>query len=221
MIRVYGAQNGALPSLAIGGRCPHCLENSRYVLTSAAIAAPLKQHEARELYASYICSGCSRAIPVYWVITGWHGDYPNVIVPEEVLRVVAEYDFGHVPERVKIAIKEALDCLSVNAFNGFAAVVRRAIQAMCEDLGAQGSNKIQHQINDVHAQGMIDDNQKNLAEQIMLTGHDGAHPHLPNVDSGRAQLLLELLRDITTQIYTRPGRIKQNAEMRKQASNKS
>lgn len=221
MIRVYGTQQGPLQSLAIGGRCPHCLENARYVLASAPMAAFLKQHETRELYASYICSGCSRAIPVRWSILGWQGDYPSVANPVEVLRIVAEYDFGHVPECVEIPIKEALDCLSVNAFNGFAAVVRRAVQAICEDLGAQGSTKIQQQIKDVHAQGMLDDDQKNLAEQIMLTGHDGAHPHLPNVDSGRAQLLLELLQDITTQIYTRPGRIKKNAEMRKQASNQS
>ena len=63
----------------------------------------------------------------------------------------------------------------------------------------------------------MDDEWKELALQIMLTGHDGAHPHLPDVDTGRAAVLLDLLRDLTYQLYTRPGNIRKAAELRQEA----
>ena len=58
---------------------------------------------------------------------------------------------------------------------------------------------------------------RELAYQVMLGGHDGSHPHLPAVDETRAALLLELLRDLTHELYTRPGRIKHAANLRNAA----
>lgn len=221
IIRVYGNNpSGHLESLEIGGRCPYCQENSRFTLACPVNGQALQAHNARELFTSYICAGCSRVIPIRWAITGWEATFPRVAQPTCVLRVTDSYDFEHVPTVVQAPIQEALNCLSVDAFNGFSAVVRRSIQIICTNLGAQGTTKIQNQINDVYSQGMLDAEQKSLAEQIMLTGHDGAHPHLPEVNGERATLLLDLLQDITFQIYTRPGKIKQSAELRRQAIQK-
>lgn len=217
MIRIYGTQNGPIVSLAIGGRCPHCLENSTFSLITYPNDQLILQYHVEDFFASYLCAGCSRSIPIRWTVKWQEGQAYAKTSPSHVLRVVEAYDFDHVPTNIRKIIEEALDCFSVNAFNGFAAVVRRAVQAICETLGAQGSARVQNQINEVHAQAMLNDDQRDLAIQIMLTGHDGAHPHLPEVDSNRAALLLELLQDITSQVFTRPGRIKRNAELRNQA----
>jgi hypothetical protein len=63
----------------------------------------------------------------------------------------------------------------------------------------------------------LDESGKDAALQIMLVGHDGAHPHLPDVSAERADVLLALLRDIAYQMYTRPGKVRESAQLRKAA----
>lgn len=112
---------------------------------------------------------------------------------------------------------EGLACLSVGAVNGFAAVCRRAIQAICTDLGAAATTKIKGQIGDMIRLTGLDQEWEGLAIQIMLSGHDGAHPHLPEVGSDRAAVLLSLMQDLTYELYTRPGKIKGAAALRAKA----
>ena len=121
------------------------------------------------------------------------------------------------PPEVKKEISEGLDCLSVGAYNGFAGLCRRTIQAICTITGAGSSTKVQAQIEEMANAAGLDDETKRIAIEIMLAGHDGSHPHLPDVNSDRAAILLELVRDIVYQMFTRPGRIKQSAELRKAA----
>jgi hypothetical protein len=60
----------------------------------------------------------------------------------------------------------------------------------------------------------------NLAIEVMLAGHDGSHPHLPAIDAPRAEVILSLLQDLTYELYTRPGKVKQAAELRRGAIQK-
>jgi len=140
--------------------------------------------------------------------------------PRLILRPVEGFDFDHVPSTVRDEIEEALNCLSVSAYNGFAALCRRAVQAICVELGADGSTRVAKQIAQMSDMVGLDSEMKGLVKQVMLTGHDGAHPQLPEVDSERASLLLSLLQDMTYEIYTRSGNIKKAAELRKQAIDK-
>ncbi len=120
-------------------------------------------------------------------------------------------------EEIEKEIEEALGCLSVSAFNGFAAVCRRAIQAICTNLGADATTKVKGQVEEmIHLTGLGKE-WKELALQIMLSGHDGSHPHLPEMNAERAGVLLSLLRDLTYQLYTRPGKVKEASALRQRA----
>ena len=130
------------------------------------------------------------------------------------------FDFAHVPPDVQREIKEALDCLSVDAFHGFATLCRRAAQAICTNLGAEATPIVKRQIEEMIDLTGLGDEWKGLAFEIMITGHDGAHPHLPDVDAGRAAVLLALLGDLPHQLYTRPGKIKEAEDLRQQAIQK-
>jgi len=167
--------------------------------------------------ASYSCDNCRAPLPVQWHIREWRGGDPVVFGPKVVIPAKEPYDFSFVPEVVTQEIDEALNCLSVNAYNGFAAVCRRAIQAICTNLGADASTKVKAQIEDMIATTGLGEEWKDLAIQIMLSGHDGSHPHLPDLSSERANVLLSLLKDLTYQLYTRPGKIKQASQLRQSA----
>ena len=194
--------------------CPHCGAHTQLVQTTEEQLFKLFGQNVPEIIVGYSCQVCDKAIPVLWDYAS--GNTPSepgqVANPRSILRSVENFDFD-VPEAVASPIKESLDCLSVSAFNGFAAVVRRALQAICEDKDSSGS-KLYGQLKDLFDGLQLEAEDRQAAEQIMLTGHDGAHPQLPDVTKDRAYLVLELLRDFVDQVYQRPGRIKAAKELR-------
>ncbi|WP_420456891.1 DUF4145 domain-containing protein [Rubrivirga sp.] len=218
MLRFYGTTPPAwFNELQIGGKCPHCGTGSRFTLHNTPSFDKINRDGVTEFVAGYSCDACLEAIPVIWDIVGRATNGVQVDYPRVVLPVRDDYDFSHVPEEVKKEVDEALACLSVGAYNGFAALCRRAVQAMCEQIGAKGSSKVQNQITEMIELTGLDDEWKELSSQIMLTGHDGAHPHLPEVNADRAVVLLSLLQDLTYQLYTRPGKVQEAALLRRQA----
>ena len=94
---------------------------------------------------------------------------------------------------------------------------RRAVQSICTYLGAERSTKVQAQINEMAELAKLSPETKKLALEVMLTGHDGSHPHLPDVNAERAMVLLSLIQDLTYQLFTRPGKIEESAVLRKAA----
>lgn len=219
MIQFYGTQPpDLLRDIEIGGLCPRCLSVSRFSVRSYPSGDKLQREGAKELVVGYSCDACMAGLPVVWRINGWGpNNIPIVIDPRLMIPVLEDFEFDHVPDTVAADIKEALSCLSVDAFNGFAAMCRRAVQSICSDLGATGSSKVQKQVNEMLEMTGLDDEWGDLATQVMLTGHDGAHPHLPQVGPDRAAVLLSLIRDLTYQLYTRPGKVKEAALLRREA----
>jgi hypothetical protein len=86
---------------------------------------------------------------------------------------------------------------------------------MCTALGAEGSTKIQIQIREMADLTGLDEDTKNIAMKIMIAGHDGSHPHLPDVSAERAAVLLSLVKDLVYQLFTRTGNIRESAKLRK------
>jgi hypothetical protein len=216
MLKFYGQQPPApYHLLNLGGVCPHCKTGTRFSRTSHPDVQQLQASGIQHFVLSYACDACLGPIPVQWRIHGWGNNLCNVAEPKLALAVREPFDFEHVPEVVRKEIGEALDCLSVGSPNGFAAMCRRAIQTMCTNLGAGASTRIKAQIEEMAQISELDEEWKGLAMQVMLTGHDGAHPHLPEVGPERAAMLLSLLRDLVYQLYTRPGKVKAAASLRK------
>lgn len=219
MLKLYATKLPCLLNdVQIGGKCPHCKDNSRFTIRTSPIGAGLHAENIKEIIISYTCDACLGVIPIGWEIVGWGNNHvPQVTKPQMILPVREDFDFEHVPKQIKKEINEALDCLSVNAYHGFAALCRRSTQAICDDLGAKGSSKVQKQLDELLEMMSLDKEWEDITKQIMLTGHDGAHPSLPEVNQERAAILISLLQDLTYQLYTRPGKVKKAASLRKEA----
>ena len=56
-----------------------------------------------------------------------------------------------------------------------------------------------------------------LLKQIIISGHDGAHPHLPKLSAERAADLLELMKDVLYQVYMRKSKIQEAIKLRNQS----
>jgi len=137
--------------------------------------------------------------------------YKEIELPKE------SFDFQYLPPEVATDFKEALVCYSSGAVNGFAAMCRRTVQSVAGELGANGTDKVLNQLKDLKAMAEIDDDTFSVLKQIVVDGHDGAHPHLPKINPQRASVLLELMKDVLYQLYVRKGKLKEAMTLRQAA----
>ena len=84
-------------------------------------------------------------------------------------------------------------------------------------LGAEGKASVENQLKDLKAQANLDDDTYKMLKQIILSGHDGAHPNLPKLDQARADILLEFMKDVLYQLFIRGAKIREADELRKKA----
>lgn len=214
MLAVTPPEREYIHNKVVRALCPHCGLASTLTLVALPNVAIVSRRRLAAVVAGYACDACNEPIPIVWPIVERTSEGCIAAGGVEVMRVREAFGFAHVPAPVRAAVEEALDCFSVRAYNGFAAMCRRAIQASCDTLGAAGSTRVEAQINELRELAALDDETFAAVRQIMLGGHDGAHPQLPPVDEGRAELLLRLLRDAMHQLFTRPGLIREAAAAR-------
>jgi hypothetical protein len=137
--------------------------------------------------------------------------------PQDVERPLETYELQYLPGEVAEDFREALVCYSSSCFNAFAAMCRRCIQSASTELGSEGSSKVQNQLADLKSTGVVDDETFAVLKEIMLAGHDGAHPHLPKLNSDRAAVLLELMKDVLYQLFVRQAKIRESMALRRKS----
>ena len=223
MIKFFGHQPpGVYDAFRVGGTCPHCKQATRFNPNTKPDESIMRRDGILAFTASYSCDFCLGPIPVEWTIQGYNGNNLMVVSSARLIRPVKEpFDVEHVPEEVRKEIDEALDCLSVSAYSGFAALCRRIIQAVCTNIGAGATDKVKRQVDEMIELTGLGSEWKDLAIQIMLSGHNGAHPHLPDMNLDRSKVLLSLMQDLIYEIYTRPGKIREAAALRQKAIQQS
>jgi hypothetical protein len=197
--------------------CPHCGVRAAAVPISIPRHGLMGRFALSEVGFVNRCSACNRAIFLRYRVQ--HLSNPHLLEDdfEIVNRGVEPFETQYLAGAVLDDFKEALICYAGSCWNAFAAMCRRCTQSVCESFGAEGSTKVQAQIQDLKAMGVADDETFTQLYQIMLTGHDGAHPHLPALSAARAAVLLQLMKDVLYQLYVRPAKIREASELRRQA----
>ena len=211
MLQFYGTQPpAALNALRVGGTCPNCGQRSSFTRLQDLIENVARAAKLSEIMMVYACDACLRPVPVRYDVTDW--DPTRVDNPRMALPEIETYDFEHVPDAVERAIKEALDCLSVRAYHGFGAMARRAVRAVVDELatqGVDGEERVERQLEEILALSGLDDAWKAKVRQALRPAATAEEPEL---DARDASVLLSILRDLTYQLFTRPGRVRWAAE---------
>ncbi|HET7176613.1 MAG TPA: DUF4145 domain-containing protein [Gammaproteobacteria bacterium] len=151
-------------------------------------------------------------------VTSWGNPIHFEAQPIEIERARVAYELKYLPEEVKNDFSEALICYSQGCWNAFAAMCRRALQSAAMALGADGTTKITRQLDNLREMQVVSEEEFEQLKTIMITGHDGAHPHLPNINGDRAAVLLELMKDALTQLFVRKAKIEEASKLRAQAT---
>ncbi len=190
-------------------RCPYCSIDKPNLPRHWNIETKNHSGKNTRYWKAYICRNCGGV-----VIASAFGNDQDVyeVYPD---RVIETFDYDYLEGDVAEDLKEALSCYSHGNYNAFAAMSRRTIQSIAKDLGADGKAKVLKQVNELKTILEIEEEIFKTIEEIIIAGHDGVHPYLPKLSPERADILLELLKDVVYQLYVRKKKIEQSAELRK------
>ncbi len=200
--------------------CPHCGVRAHMSVVSCPRYELVSRFQPPKAGVAYRCDSCHEPVFLKYKVRPDFGNGRFLLAApvEHVEKPRQLYDFTHLPPEVSADFREALDCFSIGAVNGFAAMCRRTVQSACAVLGAHGNDKVLNQLRDLKEMAEINDETFAALKRIVIDGHDGAHPHLPRLTPERADILLELVKDVLYQLFIRPGKIKEAIDLRTAAS---
>lgn len=200
-------------------KCPHCGVHSNITAVSIPRFEYLTRFLPQKVGIAYRCDSCNSPIFLRFM-AGYH-ELPSKVVLseeyEEIERPTETFEFGYLPEPVSEDFREALTCYSHMCYNAFAAMCRRTVQSVCANMGAEGTDRVLNQLKDLKEMAEIDEETFSVLRQIVIEGHNGAHPHLPRLTPDRASVLLELMKDVLYQLYVRKGKLKEAMALRQKA----
>src|SRR5205823_1359429 len=115
-----------------------------------------------------------------------------------------------VPERVAKIYKEAARIKNL-APNAFAVQIRRALEALCEDRGAQ-KGVLQKQLKELAERGEIPTKLAELTDVLRLVGNIGAHASDEEVKPWQVYAMDEFFRTVIEYVYVAPGKLNEYKE---------
>lgn len=202
-------------------QCPHCNVISLLTVISVPNYDLVMRFHPTTVGIVYRCNSCGEPVFLKFSLTYLSGggielskEYQIVEFPKE------NFEFKYLPEAVRQDFVEALDCYSIGAYNGFAALCRRTIQSTASCLGVKGTDKVKKQVVELKEIAEMEEDDYAILNQIILDGHDGAHPHLPSITVERAKILLELMKDIMYELFVRKGKIEDAKKLRQEQIDK-
>jgi len=198
-------------------RCPHCST----VTTLIPIAVPrfdlMHRFKISKTGIVYRCSSCNGPVFLSHTVDNLGNPIRLSDEFEQVAGSLEPFEMKYLSGAVLNDFREALTCYAHVCWNAFASMCRRCIQSVSESMGVAGTTKVQAQLQELKSMGVTDEETFEQLQAIMLTGHDGAHPHLPELSPARAEVLLQLMKDVLYQLYVRPAKIREASELRKAA----
>lgn len=204
--RILPALPYPIATLVLSDTCPNCGVYSRFTHRA-------NTESKGRVGSVFVCESCFSFLYVEWELHTTNANNPNVTNPKYVSLSLPEADLTYVPGTVKKDFNEARTCYGATCYNAFASMCRRTIQSIFTDKGAEGKSKVEKQFASFKEE-YSDQEANEILEELIKAGHDGAHPHLPEVTEPRATLMLRLMNDLLDQLYNRPGRIAEAGKKR-------
>ncbi|HEY1725183.1 MAG TPA: hypothetical protein VGF89_07160 [Steroidobacteraceae bacterium] len=196
--------------------CPHCLVLSHVTPQAVPRFSDLSASRPKQIGIVFRCDACNAPIFLRFNVRNYaparielSSQYTEIERPKE------KFSFTYLPEEVETLFREALLCYSYGAFNGFATLCRRTMQAVFADSGEAGRLRVYDELNEVRDMAQIDAASFTLIKRVIFGTDADPPPSMPTLDDDQAGLLLEVMKDLLYQSYVRKGRLQQAMVVRR------
>jgi hypothetical protein len=196
--------------------CPHCQTVAH--LTSCAVPRfeDLQLYRPRQVGLVYLCDACHMPIFLRFTVRVY-GATRIELSPQftEIERAREKFSFTYIPEDIELLFREALICYSQGAFNAFASMCRRVMQAMFTDLGEAGKLRVFDELNAVRELANLDTDIFNKLKNVLFGTELDGRSALPLLDGYEAGIMLESVKDLMYEAYVRKGKLQQAIMVRR------
>jgi hypothetical protein len=114
-----------------------------------------------------------------------------------------QFDTGSVPWRVASAFDEALTCAAHECYIAAGMLIRKTLEAVCQDRQAKGDNLFQR-IGDLRTKIVLSHELFDAMDYLRLLGNDAAHIEAKTYDDvgkGEIEAAIELTKEIIKATY--------------------
>jgi len=206
---VKGATNqGHSNAQIINLRCPHCHHHGAFGgfpdVMDVVWKVPVLNRAGIRVCANANCRG----IVFIWT----QQDVLFAAFPPELVG----YDETDLPAEVRDCLKEAILCHAQGCFRAAAIMVRRSLEAMCEERGAKGSS-LEKKIESLKGQIVISQDLIEGAHELRFLGNDAAHVEakaFTTVGKEEVEAALDLAKELLRATYQTAALVKRLRAMK-------
>ena len=196
--------------------CPHCLVVAHVTPQAVPHFSDLNAARPKQIGIVFRCDACNAPIFLRFNVRNYGPARIELSSQfSEVERPKEKFSFTYLPEDVETMFREALLCYSHGAFNAFAAMCRRTMQAVFGNTGETGRMRAFDELNEVREMAQIDAASFALIKRVIFGTDADPAPAMPILDDDQSGLLLEVMKDLLYQSYVRKGRLQQAMVVRR------
>ncbi len=177
-------------------RCPEC--GQKAILAAAALPDGESADSAggHVVWAVRVCPdpACGALIFIVAGESGIRESFP----PESI-----DFDSTDIPSSVLDAFKEAVECHAHACYKASAMMVRKTLEEVCADRGAEGDN-LRKKLDDLRGKLSLPNEMFDALHDLRLLGNDAAHVELKDFDSidkEKVEVALDIGKEILKAAY--------------------
>src|ERR1700692_961618 len=196
--------------------CPHCQTLTHLTAVAVPKFDDLARRKPKHIGLVFRCDACAEPVFLKFVVRAYTPLRVELAANYmEIERATENFPLTYLPEEAESMFKEALNCYAAGCFNAFGAMSRRTAQSLFRELGERGKLELFDTLQEIRALAALDD-EAFASIRAVLSGSDSdPWPHQPDINSERAGILLEVMRDLLDQTCVRKARVLQAMTFRK------
>jgi hypothetical protein len=195
---------------------PHCQTLTHLTAVATPRFDDLSNQKPKNIGIVFRCDACGEPIFLKFAVKLYgetrvelSGNYT------EIERARENFPLTYLPEEAEGLFKEALGCYAAGCFNAFGAMSRRTAQSLFRELGERGKLDLFDTLQEIRALAELDDDSFSTLRAVLFGTDSDPWPHQPTLNSERAGILLEVMRDLLYQTFVRKARLMQAMTFRK------
>jgi Domain of unknown function (DUF4145) len=173
--------------------CPHCGRNG----TFEPISNIPDLHVAKHWLGQRRCPNPQCLAHLFYIAD----DRLQVLRTYPALRI--DFESAGIPDRIKKTLLEALTCHAEECYVAAAIMIRRCLEELCEDRGAQGGN-LKERIASLQSAVVLPNVLFDAMDELRLLGNDAAHIEakvFDQVGKPEVEAAIEVTKEILKAVY--------------------
>ena len=196
--------------------CPHCQTLTHLTAVAVPKFDDLSRRKPKHIGIVFRCDACIEPVFLKFAVKAYTALRVELAANYmEIERARENFPLSYLPEEAEELFKEALNCYAAGCFNAFGAMSRRTAQSLFRELGERGKLELFDTLQEIRALAELDDDTFAALRAVLFGSDSDPWPHQPHINSERAGILLEVMRDLLYQTFVRKARLQQAMTFRK------